>query len=65
MLTRRAKIILSLLAALFVVLTVGSAPVVLDWWCVAFPAQSPVPAAAGEEAVSGLWVLEMLRSLAG
>ena len=64
MLTRRDKIILSLLAALFIVLTVGSTPMVLDWWCVAFPGQSPIPAAAGE-VTYGLRVLELLQAAIG
>lgn len=63
MLYRRDKIILSLLMALFVVLTLEGCPPLLDWWCVVFPAQSPVSAAAGEEIVYGCKVLEVLEAL--
>ena len=61
MLCRRDKFILSFLMALFVVLTLDGCPPLLDWWCVVFPAQSPV--AAGEEVVYGWKALEVLQAL--
>ena len=63
MLCRRDKIILSLLMALFVVLTLDACPPLLNWWCVVFPAQSPAAAAAGEEIVYGCKALEILQAL--
>ena len=67
MLRQRDKVILSLLVALFVVLTMGDylPQTIPNWWCVMFPGQSPVPSAAGEEAVYGFRTLELLRVLLG
>ena len=65
MLKQRDKLLLSLLAAAFAALTLGDGlgwPV-LDWWCIMFPEQSPVTAAAGGETVYRLWLLEWLQGL--
>ena len=67
MLKQRDMVILSLLAALFVALTLGELlpEPILRWWCVMFPGQSPVPTAGGEEVVYSFRLLELLAGLGG
>jgi len=65
MMKQRDKLFLSFFAALFIVLALGGqlhVPI-LNWWCAAFPGQSPVEVAAGENVIYSLRLAELLSKL--